>query len=62
MVEGVFGQIKAVQGATRLMRRGFVGCASEWKLIRTAHYVLKPWRALNKKRKAALPGLAPYPG
>ena len=62
MVEGVFGQIKTVQGATRFMRRGLSACASEWKLICTAHNFLKLWRAVNKKRKEAISCLAPCPG
>jgi len=64
MVEGVFGQIKTVQGATRFMRRGIAACASEWKLICAAHNLLKIWRALTKRRKEAIPCLAasPCPG
>ena len=62
MVEGVFGQIKTVQGVTRFMRRGLVACGSEWKLICAAHNVLKLWRAVNKKRKEAISCLAPCPG
>ena len=62
MVEGVFGQIKTVQGATRFMRRGLAACESKWKLICAAHNLLKLWRAVNKKRKAAIPCLAPCPG
>ena len=62
MVEGVFGQIKTVCGATRFMRRGLAACASEWKLICTAHNFLKLWRAVSKKRKEAISCLAPCPG
>ena len=62
MVEGVFGQIKTVQGATRFMRRGLAACASEWKLICAAHNFLKLWRAMNKKRKEAIPCLTSVPG
>jgi len=60
--EGVFGQIKTVQGATRFMRRGLSACASEWKLICTAHNFLKLWRAVSKKRNLAISGLALCPG
>ena len=62
IVEGVFGQIKTVQGTTRFMRRGLAACGSEWKLICAAHNVLKLWRAVNKKRKEMIPCWTPCPG
>jgi transposase len=46
-VEPTFGQIKDTQGARRFMRRGLDACASEWKLICSAHNLLKLWRYQN---------------
>lgn len=43
-VEPVFGQIKEVLGFRRFMRRGLSACESEWKMICTAHNLLKLWR------------------
>ena len=47
-VEPVFGQIKAVRGADRFLRRGLAACDSEWKLICLTHNLLKPWRKVTK--------------
>jgi len=44
IVEPVFGQIKSVRGCSRFMRRGRLACDREWKLICTAHNLLKLWR------------------
>jgi hypothetical protein len=43
-VEAVFGQIKDVRGARRLMRRGLAACDAEWKLLCGTHNLLKLWR------------------
>jgi len=42
--EPVFGQIKDVRGASRLLRRGLHACDAEWKLLCGAHNLLKLWR------------------
>jgi len=44
-VEPVFGQIKAVRGIDRFMRRGLEACRSEWSLICATHNLLKLWRS-----------------
>jgi hypothetical protein len=44
IVEPTFGQLKAVRGVRRFARRGFVACASEWRLLCLTHNVLKLWR------------------
>lgn len=41
MSEGVFGQIKNVLGIDSFFRRGVEACQSEWKLICSAHNLLK---------------------
>jgi transposase len=43
-VEPVFGQIKDVRGARRLLRRGLAACDAEWKLLCGTHNLLKLWR------------------
>jgi transposase len=43
-VEPVFGQLKDVRGARRLMRRGLAACDAEWKLLCGTHNLLKLWR------------------
>jgi hypothetical protein len=43
-VEPVFGQIKDVRGARRLMRRGLAASDAEWKLLCGTHNLLKLWR------------------
>jgi transposase len=43
-VEPVFGQVKDVRGARRLMRRGLRACTAEWKLLCGTHNLLKLWR------------------
>jgi hypothetical protein len=53
-VEPVFGQIKDVRGARRLMRRGLPACQAEWKLLCGTHNQLKLWR-----HQAAKPPEAP---
>ncbi|MCA1735488.1 MAG: transposase, partial [Actinobacteria bacterium] len=40
-VEPVFGNLKANLGYRRFSRRGFSAVASEWRLISTAHNLLK---------------------
>jgi transposase len=40
-VEPVFGQLKHDRGITSFMRRGRVAVAAEWKLMTTAHNLLK---------------------
>jgi transposase len=43
-VEPVFGQVKEVRGARRLLRRGLTACEAEWKLLCGTHNLLKLWR------------------
>jgi Transposase DDE domain len=43
-VEPVFGQIKEVRGARRLLGRELAACDAEWKLLCGAHTLLKLWR------------------
>jgi hypothetical protein len=43
-VEPVFGHIKDVRGARRLLRRGLVAGDAEWKLLCGTHNLLKLWR------------------
>jgi Transposase DDE domain len=43
-VEPVFGQIKEIRGARRLLRRGLAACDAEWKLLCGTHNLLKLWR------------------
>jgi transposase len=50
-VEPVFGQIKDVRGARRLLRRGLAACDAEWKLLCGTHNLLKLWR--HTRRQAA---------
>ncbi len=40
-VEPVFGQLKTCQKMTRMSRRGFDACRSEWLLAATAHNLRK---------------------
>jgi len=53
-VEPVFGQIKAVRGADRFLRRGLAACDSEWKLLCLTHNLLKLWRRVTEG-SASLP-------
>jgi hypothetical protein len=39
-VEPVFGQIKDVRGARRLLRHGLAACEAEWKLLCGTHNLL----------------------
>jgi transposase len=48
-VEPVFGQIKDVRGARRLMRRGLHACDAEWKLLCGTHNLLKLWRHTRRQ-------------
>jgi transposase len=48
-VEPVFGQIKDVRGARRLMRRGLAACDAEWKLLCGTHNLLKLWRHTGRQ-------------
>jgi Transposase DDE domain len=48
-VEPVFGQIKDVRGARRLMRRGLAACDAEWKLLCGTHNLLKLWRHTHRQ-------------
>jgi transposase len=43
-VEPVFGQIKDIRGARRLLRRGLAAGDAEWKLLCGTHNLLKLWR------------------
>jgi hypothetical protein len=52
-VEPVFGQIKDVRGARRLMRRGLAACDAEWKRLCGTHNLLKLWR--HTHRPAPMP-------
>lgn len=45
IVEPIFGQIKTCRGIQKFIRRGFVACAQEWKLICATHNLLKLWRS-----------------
>jgi Transposase DDE domain len=58
-VEAVFGQIKDVRGARRLMRRGLAACDAEWKLLCGTHNLLKLWR--RTRQPAPTPLAAPEP-
>jgi transposase len=55
-VEPVFGQIKDVRGARRLLRRGLGACEAEWKLLCGTHNLLKLWR--HTRRQPALTPIA----
>ncbi len=48
-VEPVFGQIKAVRGADRFVRRGLAACDSEWKLLCLTHNLLKLWQRVSER-------------
>jgi Transposase DDE domain len=48
-VEVVFGQIKDVRGARRLMRRGLAAGGAEWKLLCGTHNLLKLWRHTGRQ-------------
>jgi hypothetical protein len=48
-VEPVFGQIKDVRGARRLLRRGLAACEAEWKLLCGTHNLLKLWRHTGRQ-------------
>jgi hypothetical protein len=48
-VEPVFGQIKDVRGARRLLRRGLAACDTEWKLLCGTHNLLKLWRHTGRQ-------------
>jgi hypothetical protein len=48
-VEPVFGQIKDVRGARRLMCRGLCACDAEWKLLCGSHNLHKLWRHLCRQ-------------
>lgn len=58
MPEPVFGQMKEVSGFRGFMRRGEEACACEWKMICTAHNLLKLWRygvdKVHRKTAAAV--------
>ncbi|GAB1487434.1 hypothetical protein MASR2M79_24920 [Aminivibrio sp.] len=43
-IEPIFGHIKEVLRFGRFMRRGLEACDSEWKMVCTAHNLLKLWR------------------
>jgi hypothetical protein len=43
MVEPVFGQLKTLNG-TRVQHRGREAVSTEWKMMATAHNLLKYWR------------------
>ena len=44
-IEPIFGQIKAVRGCDRFMRRGHAAARSEWRLICATHNLLKLFRS-----------------
>jgi transposase len=48
-VEPVFGQIKDIRGARRLLRRGLAACDAEWKLLCGTHNLLKLWRHTRRQ-------------
>jgi transposase len=48
-VEPVFGHIKDVRGARRLLRRGLRACDAEWKLLCGTHNLLKLWRHISRQ-------------
>jgi Transposase DDE domain len=48
-VEPVFGQVKDVRGARRLLRRGLAACDAEWKLLCGTHNLLKLWRHTHRQ-------------
>jgi hypothetical protein len=48
-VEPVFGQIKDVRGARRLLRRGLTACDAEWRLLCGTHNLLKLWRHTHRE-------------
>jgi hypothetical protein len=48
-VEPVFGQIKDIRGARRLLRRGLRACDAEWKLLCGTHNLLKLWRHTRRQ-------------
>jgi hypothetical protein len=52
-VEPVFGQIKDVRGARRLLRRGLAACDAEWKLLCGTHNLLKLWRHTRRQPEPA---------
>ena len=43
-IEPIFGHIKEVLGFRRFIRCGLEACGNEWKLMCTAHNLLKLWR------------------
>lgn len=47
-VEPVFGQIKSGRGCDGFIVRGKPNCNSEWKIICSAHNLLKLWRKVKK--------------
>ena len=48
-IEPIFGHIKEVLRFGRFMHRGLEACESEWKMMCTAHNLLKLWRyGINK--------------
>jgi hypothetical protein len=53
-IEPVFGQIKAVRGARRFLRRGLAACEAEWQLLCGTHNLLKLWRH-TRSRSAPTP-------
>jgi transposase len=48
-VEPIFGQVKDVRGARRLLRRGLAACDAEWKLLCGTHNLLKLWRHTHRQ-------------
>jgi hypothetical protein len=44
IVEPVFGQIKAVRGFRRFLRRGLEKIRGAWRLVCLTHNLLKLWR------------------
>jgi hypothetical protein len=55
-VEPVFGQIKDIRSARRLLRRGLRACDAEWKLLCGTHNLLKLWR--HTRRQPAFTAIA----
>jgi hypothetical protein len=49
----VFGQIKDIRGARRLMRRALTACDAEWKLLCGTHNLLKLWRHTRRQPASA---------
>jgi transposase len=61
IVESVFGQLKEVRAVRRFRRRGYVACASEWRLLCATHNLLKLWRYGRRSGPPGGPPRGPSP-